>query len=338
MKRIAIVTDAWHPQINGVVTTLSHTSRELTDAGFRVKIVNPQMFRSIPCPTYPEIRLALAGTGDMARELRDFAPHAVHIATEGPLGWVARRICVGRNFAFTTSYHTRFPEYIRARLPVPLPLSYSVVRTFHRAATRIMVATTALGQELARRGFRQLALWTRGVDTDIFRPRPTRMFTAASSPVMIYVGRVAIEKNIKDFLSLNIPGTKVVVGDGPARKQLEKAYPDTLFVGYRTGAELAHTISSADVMVFPSRTDTFGVVMLEAMACGVPVAAYPVTGPINIIKNGVNGWLDSDLATAIDRALAVSPESCLNTALNYSWQASARQFLNNLAIQSQPLV
>jgi len=325
------VTDAWHPQINGVVTTLTQTVRQLEDSGHTVKVINPQMFRSLPCPTYPEIRLALAGTKQMSKALLEFAPHAIHIATEGPLGWAARSICCKRFFTFTTSYHTRFPEYTRARLPVPLSFSYSVVRTFHQAAARIMVATKALSQELADRGFRQLVPWTRGADTEIFRPRTSKPIREAS-PVLIYVGRVAVEKNIQDFLRLDVPGTKVVVGDGPARKQLEKAFPQTIFAGYRTGKELAEYISSADAMVFPSRTDTFGVVMLEAMACGVPVAAYPVTGPINVIKNGINGWLDNDLATAIDRALRVSPESCLNMALNYSWKASARQFFHNLAL------
>jgi len=336
MNRIAIVTDAWHPQINGVVTTLTQTVRQLERAGHEVKVINPQLFRSIPCPTYPEIRLALAGFGQMRKELFDFAPHAVHIATEGPLGWIARAICRRRNFPFTTSYHTRFPEYIRLRLPVPLPLSYSVVRSFHQAAARIMVATEALSRELTKRGFRHLVPWTRGVDTDLFKPRTDKV-VQATGPVLMYVGRVAPEKNIEAFLRLETPGTKVIVGDGPARKELEKTYPKAHFAGYRTGAELAEYIGSADLMVFPSRTDTFGVVMLEAMACGVPVAAFPVTGPINVIKNGINGWLDDDLATAVRKALAVTRESCRTAALPYSWEASAAQFFNNLALQERPM-
>jgi len=336
MSRIAIVTDAWHPQINGVVTTLTQTMRQLERAGHEVLVINPQRFFSIPCPTYPEIRLAIAGFGQMRKELFDFAPHAVHIATEGPLGWLARNICRKRKFPFTTSYHTRFPEYIRMRLPVPLHLSYYVIQSFHLAAARIMVATESLSQELTTRGFRHLVPWTRGVDTDLFKPRPDKAMVP-EGPVLIYVGRVAPEKNIEAFLMLKIPGSKVIVGDGPARTELERSFPDVHFAGYRTGAELAGYISSADVMVFPSRTDTFGVVMLEAMACGVPVAAYPVTGPINIVRNGINGWLDNDLATAASRALAVAPESCRKAVLPYSWEASAAQFFNNLALQEQPL-
>lgn len=336
MYRIAIVTDAWHPQINGVVTTLTQTVGQLERSGYAVKVINPQLFRSIPCPTYPEIRLARAGLGQLQQELFDFAPHAVHIATEGPLGWIARAICRKRKFPFTTSYHTRFPEYIRMRVPIPLNLSYSVVRSFHQAAARIMVATPALDTELQSRGFTNTVPWTRGVDTEMFTPRPDGT-GLRKAPVFIYVGRVAVEKNIEAFLELALPGTKVVVGDGPARKDLERRYPETQFAGYRTGTELARSISGADVLVFPSLTDTFGVVMLEAMACGVPVAAYPVTGPINVVTSGINGWLDADLGTAARKALAVSPESCRKSALSYSWEASTGQFLNNLAIEDQPL-
>ena len=336
MSRIAIVTDAWHPQINGVVTTLTQTVRQLERTGHDVHVINPQRFSSIPCPTYPEIRLALAGFGQMRKELFTFAPHAVHIATEGPLGWLARNICRKRKFPFTTSYHTKFPEYIRMRLPVPLPLSYSVVRSFHLAADRIMVATDSLSQELSTRGFRHLVPWTRGVDTNLFKPRPDKT-RQPDNPVLIYVGRVAPEKNIEDFLRLKIPGSKIIVGDGPARIELEKTFPEVHFAGYRTGSELAKYISSADVMVFPSRTDTFGVVMLEAMACGVPVAAYPVTGPINVVKNGINGWLDEDLATATRRALSVPSDTCRSTALSFSWEASTSQFFNNLAMQEHPM-
>ena len=336
MSRIAIVTDAWHPQINGVVTTLTQTIRQLEKTGHQVKAITPQLFTSIPCPTYPEIRLALPGFGQVRKELLDFAPNAVHIATEGPLGWLARRVCRRHGFPFTTSYHTRFPEYVRLRLPVPLSLSYTVVRAFHDAAARTMVATPALGDELKGRGFTHLAPWSRGVDTELFCPDPARVRNP-EAPVMVYVGRVAVEKNIEAFLTLDFPGTKVIVGDGPARQELERAYPEAAFVGYRTGKALAKTISASDVMVFPSLTDTFGVVMLEAMACGVPVAAFPVTGPINVVRNGSNGWLDEDLATAVRHALTVSPESCRQTALAHSWQSCSQQFVANLAMMTRPL-
>lgn len=336
MSRIAIVTDAWHPQINGVVTTLTQTIRQLEKAGHQIQAITPQLFTSIPCPTYPEIRLALPRFGQVSKKLLDFAPNAVHIATEGPLGWLARRVCRRYDFPFTTSYHTRFPEYVRIRLPIPLALSYGVVRGFHDAAVRTMVATPALADELKSRGFSHLAPWSRGVDTELFTPGPRRARNP-KAPVMVYVGRVAVEKNIEAFLTLDLPGTKVIVGDGPARKELEQAFPAANFVGYRTGAELAEIIGASDVMVFPSLTDTFGVVMLEAMACGVPVAAFPVTGPINVVRNGINGWLDNDLATAVRKALTVSPESCRQTALLHSWQSCSRQFVANLAMMSRPL-
>ncbi len=336
MERIAIVTDAWHPQINGVVTTLTQTRKHLELAGNRVKVINPKLFSSIPCPTYPEIRLALSGKRRIEKVLKEFSPNAVHIATEGPLGWAARSICRKSTFPFTTSYHTRFPEYIRARVPFPLRMSYAVVRSFHNYGSRIMVATEALRGELEERGFKNTVPWSRGVDTDLFKPG-TPCISGLKRPIYMFIGRVAVEKNIETFLRLNLPGTKVVVGDGPARKELEKKYPETHFAGYRKGVELAEYIRSAKVMVFPSRTDTFGVVMLEAMACGVPVAAYPVTGPINIVRNGVNGWLDEDLATAVEKAGRISGESCRNAALEYSWESCTEQFFNNLEFTSHPL-
>lgn len=338
MSRIAIVTDAWHPQINGVVTTLTQTVGQLERAGHTVVVINPRLFRSIPCPTYPEIRLSLTGFGQLQRKLTEFAPHAVHIATEGPLGWSARSVCRRRNFPFTTSYHTRFPEYIRMRLPIPLTLSYAVMRSFHQAATRVMVATPALRRELQEGRFHNTVHWSRGVDTDLFRPADGKdTMQRRKPPVFIYVGRVAVEKNIEALLTLDLPGSKVIVGDGPARKRLERSYPEVHFAGYRTGKELVAYMSSADVMVFPSLTDTFGVVMLEAMACGVPVAAYPVTGPINIVRNGINGWLDTDLGVAARKALEISPESCRNAALRYSWESCSKQFYDNLEIRSTPL-
>lgn len=336
MKKIAIVTDAWHPQINGVVTTLGSTIEHLEAFGYRVKTINPLLFKSVPCPTYPEISLSLVGTGAVGRELKEFNPHCIHIATEGPLGWAARSICKKAGFAFSSSYHTRFPEYVRMRWPIPLALSYKVVRRFHRAAKRTMVATSALKKELTSRGFTNTVLWSRGVDPELFSPEAAEK-TERKAPVFIYVGRVAVEKNIETFLKLDLPGEKVVVGDGPARQDLSAKYPEVCFTGYKKGRQLAALVASADVFVFPSLTDTFGVVLLEAMASGVPVAAYPVTGPIETVVNGVNGYLDKDLRKAALMALDVSAESCRKFAMNYSWEACSKQFLNNLIIHDHEL-
>ena len=335
MSKIAIVTDAWHPQINGVVTTLTQTIRKLEEFGHTVKVIAPGQFKSIPCPTYPEIRLSLTGPAGLKRQLDTFSPDCIHIATEGPLGWAARKICRIKRFPFTTSYHTRFPEYIRMRIPIPLTLSYSVVRKFHKPATRIMVATEQLDNELGIRKFKNIVRWSRGVDTDLFKPGP-KEFLDLPRPVSIFVGRVAVEKNIEEFLKLDLPGTKVIVGDGPARKEMEYRYSGVVFTGYKKGAELAAHLAAADVFVFPSLTDTFGVVMLEAMACGIPVAAHPVTGPVTIVKNGVNGWLDNDLKVALEKALEVSPDTCRKNALQYSWESCTSQFLANLDFSGKP--
>jgi glycosyltransferase involved in cell wall biosynthesis len=329
MKKIAIVTDAWHPQINGVVTTLGKTIAHLEAFGYQVETITPQLFRSFPCPTYPEISLSLAGTRKLREHLVYCKPHCVHIATEGPLGWAARSVCRSSGFAFSTSYHTRFPEYVRMRWPVPLSLSYRVLRCFHNAAARTMVATSRLKAELEGRGFSNMALWSRGVDPDLFKP-DTKRKNSAEKPLFLYVGRVAIEKNITAFLELDLPGTKMVVGDGPARHQLAASYPKVHFTGYKKGAELAALYAAADVLVFPSLTDTFGVVLLEAMASGVPVAAYPVTGPLETVVNGENGYLDNDLRSAALQALSVSAESCRRFAMRYTWEACSKQFVENL--------
>lgn len=329
MKRIAIVTDTWHPQINGVVTTLSKTVKYLENSGYRVKLFTPEMFKSIPCPTYPEIRLSLVGTGKIKKQIRDFNPHSFHIATEGPLGWIARRVCQQEGFPFTTSYHTRLPEYVRARVPISLLFSYALIKAFHKTAVRTMVATRTLKDELCSRGFRNIVLWSRGVDAVLFRPG-LKDYLQVERPVFMYTGRVAVEKNLGAFLDLDLPGTKIVVGDGPEKENLVKCYPDVIFTGYRQGKELALTMAAADVFVFPSLTDTFGVVLLEAMACGVPVAAYPVTGPLETVCNGVNGYLDNDLQLAALKALEVSPQQCREVALKYSWEVCSHQFLDNL--------
>ena len=280
-------------------------------------------------PGYPEIRLAWMPRRKLTRMLEQFDADAIHISTEGPLGQAARKYCLKRGLRFTTAYHTRFPEYVRLRIPVPLAWSYSFVRRFHNAASITMVATPSLEYELDQRGFKHLRRWSRGVDIDLFRPRNDRLIPGIS-PIAVFVGRVAVEKNIHAFLDLDIKATKVVIGDGPAMSELKRRYPETVFLGYKTGEDLARHIASADVMVFPSLTDTFGLVVLEGMACGVPVAAYPVTGPKDIVENGVNGWVDGDLAYAVEQALKVPPQQCRDYAEKHSWQHAANQFESNL--------
>jgi glycosyltransferase involved in cell wall biosynthesis len=327
--RIMIVTDAWFPQTNGVVRTLSQTVEWLRRFGHEVNVVNPASFRSIACPTYPEIRLSLFPFRKVERTLLDFAPQALHIATEGPLGIAGRRFCVRWGIRFTTSYHTQFPQYVRARVPIPINATYSALRRFHSAGVRCMVSTPSLRRELTEHGFANLVTWQRGVDTDIFKPR-SKGFLNLPRPIAAYMGRVAPEKNIDAFLKMPWPGSKLIIGDGPERARLEAQYPDTVFTGFKFGEELALHLAAADIMVFPSRTDTFGLVQLEAMACGVPVAAYPVPGPIDVIEDGVTGALDEDLAKAAWRALKLDPKHCRERALRSGWDVSTRQFENNL--------
>ena len=327
--RIAIVTDAWRPQTNGVVQTLSTTADVLRTLGHDVQVIEPTSFRTFPCPTYPEIRLAWLPYRKLSTRLDEFDPDAVHVATEGTLGAAARAWCMGRGQPFTTSYHTQFPEYVRARAPVPLALSYAFLRRFHGAAARTMVATPAMQRLLESRGFRNIARWTRGVDVDLFRPRD-KAFLSLPRPIAMYVGRVSVEKNIEAFLRLQLPGSKVVVGDGPARAQLERRYRQVKFVGYKYGDELAAHVAASDVFVFPSRTDTFGLVLLEALACGVPIAAYPVTGPIDVVRHDITGVLDEDLEAATLRALRLDPGVCRTHALENTWARATQQFLTNL--------
>lgn len=331
--RIAILTDAWHPQVNGVVRTLSRTIEILRDRGHEVLCINPQDFQTLPLPSYPDIRLALFPGHGVSSKLKIFSPEAVHLATEGPIGWAGRRYCLKHALPYTTAYHTQFPEYVRLRAPVPLSWSYALMRRFHGPAIRTMVATGSMERLLESHGFQHLAHWSRGVDFDRFHPRETSILGDLPRPVMMYLGRVAVEKNIDAFLSLDLPGSKVVIGDGPARRHLESQFPGAHFLGYRENGDLARHLAAADVMVFPSRTDTFGLAMLEAMASGTPVAAYPVPGPTDIIENGYNGWCDEDLATAVNKALSVPRNQCRQYAEGYSWESCTNQFLNNL----QPL-
>lgn len=327
--KIVIVTDAWYPQTNGVVTTLNRTGTCLREMGHEVMYVTPEKFRTIPLPTYAEIRLSLFPYAKVARMLDEFAPEAIHIATEGPLGGAARRYCRRRGLKFTTAYHTRFPQYVRMRAPIPVSVSYAVLRRFHRQAQRTMVPTESIRKELTDKGFSNVVIWSRGVDTETFQPGD-KNFLQAPGPISMFVGRVAVEKNIEAFLRLSLPGTKYVVGDGPDLQALSQKYPDVQFVGYKFGEELVKHIAAADVFVFPSRTDTFGLVMLEAMACGVPVAAYPVAGPIDVVQQGVTGVLDEDLGKAVTAALKLNSKDARRYAEQHSWMMATRQFFSHL--------
>jgi len=332
--KILIATDAWHPQVNGVVRTLTSLSRSAAALGADISFLTPEGFPSVPLPTYPGLRVALPTRGEIARRIEQAVPDAIHVATEGPIGWMARAYCRRRKLAFTTSYTTRFPEYVAVRTGLPLSVGYAVMRHFHAASSTVMVATDSLRQELAGRGFRKLGFWTRGVDTELFNPHNPATIDLPR-PIFMTMGRVAVEKNIEAFLSLDLPGSKVVVGDGPQRAQLEQRYPDAVFLGEKKGADLTAHLAAADVFVFPSLTDTFGVVQLEALACGTPVAAFPVTGPKDVIADHPIGALDTDLRNACLRALNMSREACRNFALARSWENSARQFIGNLtALQS----
>jgi glycosyltransferase involved in cell wall biosynthesis len=327
--RILLATDAWAPQVNGVVMTLRNTIRGVERAGHTVEVIGPDRFPSVPCPTYPEIRLALSPFRLFARLAERFAPDAVHVSTEGPVGMAARRFCLREGLDFTTAYHTRFPEYVHARVRLPVRFSYGWLRHFHAPAKAVMVATPAIHADLEQWGFHNLVIWSRGVDTELFRPGP-RLDRGWRRPVFMYVGRVAVEKNIEAFLGLDLPGTKVVVGDGPQRASLQRRFPAIVFTGAKVGEELAAHFRSADVFVFPSRTDTFGLVLLEAMASGTPAAAFPVAGPIDVIVAGRSGVLSHDLRGAALAALALPRDAVREQALRFSWEQATTQFLRHL--------
>ncbi|HWV40891.1 glycosyltransferase family 1 protein [Pseudorhodoplanes sp.] len=327
--RVLIATDAWHPQVNGVVRTLTSLARSAKTLGVEVEFLSPDGFPTVPLPSYPGLRLALPGGREIARRIEQAKPDAIHIATEGPIGHRVRAYCRRRNWAFTTSYTTRFPEYIAARWPIPERLIYAALRRFHNAAAVTMVATPSLEAELRERGFARIGRWTRGVDTDLFRP-DRAIALPFPRPIFACVGRVAVEKNLEAFLSLDLPGTKVVIGTGPQEDELKRRFPDAEFLGLMENGRLAAHLAAADAFVFPSRTDTFGVVQLEALASGVPIAAFPVTGPKDVIGGHPVGVLDDDLRMACLAALTLSRKACRNFALQYSWENSARQFIGHL--------
>ncbi len=327
--RLCLITDAWHPQVNGVVRTLEQVTTNCRARGHQVEIVSPDRFKTISCPNYPEIRLAIAPGSGLRCILEEFKPTAIHIATEGPLGLAARRLCIQRPLPFTTSYHTRFPEYLAARFPIPASWAWRAMRWFHRPSAGVMVATASMGRILADQGFHNILYWSRGVDTECFRPSSSRALNLPR-PVFLYVGRVAIEKNLRAFLSLDLPGTKLVVGDGPQLSELKSSFPNVVFAGKQQGEDLIRHYASGDVFVFPSLTDTFGLVLLEALACGLPVAAYPVTGPRDVIAGTGVGILSHDLARAALDALNIDARVCRRYAMKFSWESCTDKFIANL--------
>jgi glycosyltransferase involved in cell wall biosynthesis len=341
--RILLATDAWEPQVNGVVRTLTRVVAELRDMGDEVEVISPDQFPSFPLPTYPEIKLAVGAYEKVQDKFKSFEPEAIHIATEGPIGLAARRICIEWKLPFTTSYHTRFPEYVSARLPVPLAAGYAYMKWFHKPSGRLMVATPTLRDELARHGFRNLSQWSRGVDTEVFQPRrpgDPDPYEGLKRPIFLNVGRVAVEKNIEAFVSLDLPGTRVVVGDGPQREELSARYPDVVFVGAKFGAELSAYFAGADVFVFPSLTDTFGLVLLEAMASGTPVAAFSAPGPIDLIPGSGAGAVapgqSEGLREACLECLRLDREAVRAFAEQFSWPACAEEFRRNLQPYPEP--
>jgi len=327
--RIMIITDAWEPQVNGVVRTLKQTRSELIAMGHQVDMITPQEFKTIPCPTYPDISLSLFPGKILAERIKAFAPDAMHIATEGPLGLAARSFGVRNHLPFSTAYHTRFPEYVQARTKIPVSITYRFLRWFHKPSMAVMAPTIVVKNDLEKYGFTNVVLWSRGVDLTIFKMQPSKVLNSAH-PIYLYVGRVAIEKNINAFLEINLPGSKWIVGDGPALASIKQKYPEINYLGVLDQFELAKVYAAADVFVFPSKTDTFGLVLLEAMACGLPVAAYPVTGPIDVLGKSNAGVMHEDLREACLLALKIPRERAREHAEKFSWRAATEQFASHL--------
>jgi len=334
--KILTVTDAWHPQVNGVVRTIEATNRELARAGHEVQVISPLLFMTIACPGYGEIRLSLLPYRKLARLLRAAAPDAVHIATEGPLGMAARRYCLRRGIGFTTAYHTRFPQYLKAIYGIPETWVYRFLRWFHRPAHLVLTPTPHVERELSQWGIRNVARWTRGVDLDVFRPiaEPSMLVHGLPRPLFLWVGRVSVEKNIDAYLNLDLPGTKVVAGVGPELELLKRRHPEVRFLGVLSREELAQLYSSVDVFVFASRTDTFGLVLLEALACGTPVAAFPVQGPLDVVGGSGVAVLDEDLRKAALGALRIDRGACRSYAERFSWRAATQQFIDLQPVQT----
>ena len=331
MRKILIVTDAWSPQVNGVTRVVEAHISFLRKRGYDITVINPGQFRTIPMPMYPEIRLALFPRRRVAKVIDEFKPDAVHIVTEGPLGWSARAVCLSRGIPFTTWYHTKFQLYVDVRLRGLLKPVHAFIRRFHSVAARTMVSTESLKRELELAGFKNLVVIPLGIDLELFKRNPSPTLPPLQKPVFVFFSRIAPEKSPEEFLKLKLPGTKLVIGDGPDREKLEKKYGnENKFVGYKHGKELVDWLSLSDVFIFPSRTETFGLVVLEAMACGIPVAAYDVMGPRDIITNGKDGYLGEDLAESALKCLKLSPDDCRKKAKQYSWEHSADEFFKNL--------
>jgi glycosyltransferase involved in cell wall biosynthesis len=341
--RILLATDAWEPQVNGVVRTLTRTVAECREMGHEVEVISPDQFKTFPLPTYPEIKLAMGVYEPLQERFKSFEPEAIHIATEGPIGFAARRICLDWKLPFTTSYHTKFPEYVAARLPLPVSAGYAYMRWFHKPSGRLMVATPTMRDELAKHGFRNISPWSRGVDTEVFNPAKRGhpdVYAGLARPIWLNVGRIAVEKNLESFLDLDLPGTKVIVGDGPQKAAFAAKHPDAVFPGSKSGEELSAYFAGADVFVFPSLTDTFGMVILEAMESGTPVAAFPAPGPVDIIPNSGAGRLADTLTDGLREAclgcLDIDRAAVRAYAERFSWRASADEFVRNLQPYPEP--
>jgi glycosyltransferase involved in cell wall biosynthesis len=335
--KIMIITDAWEPQVNGVVRTLKQTRKELTEMGHQVDMITPLEFKTVPCPTYPDISLSILPAKKVSQRIRAFKPDAIHISTEGPLGLAARSFAIKNKIPHSTAYHTRFPEYVYARTKIPLSWTYRFLRWFHGHSCAVMAPTPAVVADLNHFGFKNVVLWSRGVDLDRFEYKESNAINT-TKPIFLYVGRVAVEKNIEAFLSLDLPGSKVVIGDGPSLPFLKDKYPNATYLGAKDQADLPPYYASGDVFVFPSKTDTFGLVILEAMACGLPVAAYPVTGPIDVIGDSGSGVLNKDLREACLEALKIPKEKAIAHAKLYSWRAASEQFARHLVPVPEGLV